>query len=73
MAIFTVEDRDKIKIALMELAGGARTVTVNLKSASGDRDITYGQANIRDLEGLLARVNANLSGARGVVHPRSVK
>lgn len=73
MSVFTIEDRDAVKLALIELATGARKVSVKLKTGTGDREFTYGQANISDLESLLARIDASVSGTRRTVYPRSVR
>lgn len=75
MGLWTVEDRDRIKAAVLELATGARVVTVNY-SGPPSRSVTYHTADLPQLRSLLAEAEADVasaSGGRTVVRYASLK
>jgi len=58
---YTEADLENIKAAILALATGERVVKVAL----GDKQIEYGQAQLKDLRALRAEIEANLEFQAG--------
>lgn len=66
MILWTEDDRDAIKKALMGLVSGSRLVRTTHSSEAGQRAYEYGQADIPQLKQLLAEITASLDAPRTV-------
>ena len=58
--LYTQEDLDAVKAAVIKLSTGKRTVEVNI---SGGEKITYSQVDLPDLRILLNEINASVNPA----------
>lgn len=61
---WTVDDRDRIKAAVLALATGERVVTVNY-SGPPARSVTYYAGDLPSLRSLLAEAEADVAAADG--------
>jgi hypothetical protein len=66
MATYTQADVDAVKAAIVALASGQRKVTV----AYADRSVQYQQADLADLQQLLATMQADVNASSGTPRPR---
>lgn len=58
---FTSADLTNVQNAIVELATGARTVSLSM----GDKSITYGQAQLKDLQALRDLIIAEIGTGDG--------
>jgi C4-type Zn-finger protein len=59
---YTAIERDEIKAAVLKLASGTRAVRITTMG----KTVEYGQADLAELEGLLARADADVAAEAGM-------